>query len=88
MITGSFAASTAVCTRASGVRPSSLAFSLVIISRAADPSLICELLPAWITPSGFLNAGLSAAMDSSVPPRRTPSSVSMTVPSSSLTGVI
>ena len=57
------------------------------MSSAADPSLICELLPAWMVPSG-LNAGLSLAIDSSVPPRRTPSSVSMTVPSSSLTGVI
>ena len=87
MITGSSAARTAVCTRASGVRPSELAFSLVIMSRAADPSLICELLPAWMTPSG-LNAGLILAIDSSEPPRRTPSSVSTTVPSSSLTGAI
>ena len=87
MITGSSAASTAVCTRATGVRPSSRAFSLVVIISAAAPSLICELLPAWITPSG-LNAGLSWASFSSVEPRRTPSSVSITVPSSSLTGVI
>src|SRR5580704_15067268 len=41
-----------------------------------------------MVPSGFLKAGLSAAIESSVPPRRTPSSVSMTVPSSSLTRVI
>ena len=87
MMTGSSAASTAVCTRATGVRPSSAAFSLVVISSAAAPSLICELLPAWITPSGR-NAGLSLAMLSSVPPRRTPSSVSTTVPSSSFTGAI
>src|ERR1700728_4349407 len=76
MITGSSAARTAVCTRASGVRPSWLAFSLVIMSRAADPSLICELLPAWMTPP-VLNAGLSLAIDSSEPPRRTPSSASI-----------
>ena len=87
MMTGSSAASTAVCTRAIGVRPSSAAFSLVVMSSAAEPSLICELLPAWITPSG-LKAVLSLARPSSVPPRRTPSSVSTTVPSSSFTGAI
>src|SRR5271165_2094016 len=87
MITGSSAASTAVCIRAMGVSPSSAAFSLVVISSAALPSLIWELLPAWITPSS-LNAGLSLAIVSSVPPRRTPSSVSTTVPSSRVTGVI
>src|SRR5499427_8504834 len=41
-----------------------------------------------MTPSGLLNAGLSWAIVSSVPPRRTPSSVSTTVPSSSFTPVI
>src|SRR6516225_5350434 len=41
-----------------------------------------------MTPSGLLNAGLSCAIVSSVPPRRTPSSVSTTVPSSSFTAVI
>ena len=87
MMTGSSAASTAVCTRATGVRPSSAAFSLVVMSSAAAPSLICELLPAWITPSG-LNTVLSLARPSRVPPRRKPSSVSTTVPSSSFTGVI
>ncbi len=55
MITGSAPASTAVWMRASGVRPSSAAFALVVISSAAEPSLICELFPAVITPSG-LNA--------------------------------
>ena len=43
--------------RASGVRPSAAAFSLVVISRAADPSLIWELLPAVMRPSA-LKAGL------------------------------
>ena len=60
MMTGSSPASTAVCTRASGVRPSSRALSEVVISSAAAPSLICEALPAWMTPSS-LNAGLSPA---------------------------
>jgi hypothetical protein len=83
MMTGALAARTAVWTLAIGVRTSSRALSL----GAADPSLICELLPTWITPSG-LKAGLSLARPSTVPPRRTPSSVSATVPSSSLTGVI
>ena len=46
MITGSSPASTAVCTRASGFRPSSRAFSDVVISSAAEPSLICEEFPA------------------------------------------
>ena len=47
MMTWSSAARTAVCTRATGVRPSSCALSVVIISSAAAPSLICEELPAW-----------------------------------------
>src|SRR3974377_1880194 len=42
IITGSSPASTAVCTLASGVRPSSRALSEVIISMAAAPSLIWE----------------------------------------------
>ena len=87
MMTGSSPATTAVCTRASGVRPSSAAFSLVVISSAAEPSLICELLPAWITPSS-LKAGLSFASAASEPPRRMPSSAMTTVPSSSVTGTI
>ena len=46
MMIGSPPASTAVWIRAIGVRPSSAAFSLVVISSAADPSEICEELPA------------------------------------------
>ena len=87
MITGSAAASTAVWIRASGVSPSSAAFSLVVISSAAEPSLIWELFPAVMTPPG-LNAGLSAAMVSSVPPRRMPSSFVTTVPPGVVTGTI
>lgn len=36
------------------------------------PSLICEALPAVMAPSSR-NAGLIFAIDSIVPPRRTPS---------------
>ena len=87
MITGSPPASTAVCTRAIGVNPSSRALSEVVISSAADPSEICELLAAVITPSG-LNAGFSCASPSTLPPRRMPSSFVTTVPSGSGTGAI
>ena len=87
MITGSSAASTAVCTRASGVRPSSRALSEVIISTAAAPSLICEALPAWMTPPS-LKAGLSPASFSGLVPRRRPSSAASTWPSGSSTGAI
>src|SRR6266568_3898461 len=73
--------------RASGVRPSSLALSEVIISTAAAPSLICEELPAWMTPPS-LKAGLSPASFSGLVPRRRPSSVSNTRPSGSSTGAI
>ena len=59
--------------RARGVSPSSAAFSGVISSSAAAPSLIWLLLPAVITPSG-LKAGWSAASFSSVVSRRMPSS--------------
>ena len=87
MITGSAAASTAVWMRASGVRPSSLALAAVVTSSAAEPSLICELLPAVITPSGR-KAGFRPAMLSSVPPRRMPSSRLTWVPSGVVTGTI
>jgi hypothetical protein len=62
-MTGALAARTAVWTLAIEVRTSSQALSL----GAADPSLIYELLPTWITPSG-LKAGLSLARPSTVPP--------------------
>src|SRR4051794_26782125 len=84
---GSAAARAAVCTRASGVRPCAAANSLVVISSAAEPSEICEELPAWMTPSS-LKAGLSEPSFSMVPPRRTPSSVSITTPSGLVTGAI
>jgi hypothetical protein len=88
MITGSAPASTVVCTRAIGVSPSSRAFSEVVISSAADPSEICELLPAVITPPSGSKAGFSWASPSTVPPRRIPSSIDTTVPSGRMTGAI
>ena len=88
MMIGSPPASTAVWIRAIGVRPSSAAFSLVVISSAADPSEICEELPAVITPPSGLKTVLSAPRVSSVLPRLMPSSLEITVPSSSVTGAI
>jgi hypothetical protein len=61
MITGSAAASTAVCTRARGTSPSRRACSEVVMSRAAAPSEIWDALPAVITPSPGRNTGASAA---------------------------
>ena len=60
MMTGSAPASVAVCTLAIGLRPNDFAFSADMNSSAAEPSEICEELPAWITPSS-LNAGLSCS---------------------------
>src|SRR6266568_1394393 len=88
MMIGSVPASTAVWIRATGTRPSSAAFSLVVISSAAEPSEICEELPAVITPPSGLKTVLSAPRAATVLPRRTPSSRATTVPSSSLTGAI
>ena len=54
---------------------------------AAAPSEICEELAAVTTPSG-LKDGVSAAIFSRFTGTRTPSSVSKTAPSGSVTGVI
>src|SRR5674536_226063 len=72
MVTGSTPVSAKVWNRAIGVSPSSRAFSLVITSRAAAPSEICEEFPAVTTPSS-VKARLSAPRVSIVLPRRTPS---------------
>ena len=77
MITGLAPASVAVCTLAIGLSPSDLAFSADMNSMAAEPSEICEELPAWITPSS-LNAGFSDAIFSIGVSRRMPSSLSTT----------
>ena len=87
MITGSAPARVAVCTLASGLSPNDFAFSADMNSSAAEPSEICEELPAWITPSS-LNAGLSVAIFSMVVPRRMPSSLSTGLPSWSLIATI
>ncbi len=59
---------------ASGVTPSSLAFSSVITTIAAAPSLIVEALPAVTVPS-FLNAGRSLPRLSAVVLALIPSSL-------------
>ncbi|GAB4697761.1 hypothetical protein MOKP118_11850 [Mycobacterium avium subsp. hominissuis] len=46
MITGSAPASVAVCTFAIGLSPNSFAFSADMKRMAAEPSEICEELPA------------------------------------------
>ncbi len=76
-----------MCTRATGVKPSSRAFSDVVISSAAEPSEICDALPAVMTPSG-VKAVLSPASVSTVVPGRMPSSCSTTVPSGRVNGAI
>ena len=86
ILTGSSPVTTAVWTRASGVRPSALARSEVMISSAAAPSEICDALPAVIEPPSR-NGALSSASFSTVDPRRIPSS-SWTNPSPTATGTI
>ena len=88
MMIGSAPASTAVCTRAIGVSPSSRALSEVVISSAAEPSEICEELPAVITPPSGLNTVFSLASTSTVVPRRIPSSALISSPLSFVTGAI
>ena len=75
--------------RARGVRPSSLAFSSVMIRSAAEPSVICDELPAVTLPpsSSGRNDGFSLASDSSVVSRR-PSSTFISAPSAPSTGRI
>ena len=82
IITGSTPASANVWNRARGVRPSSLAFSSLMISSAAEPSVICDEFAAVTTPSG-LKAGFSLASVSIDESGRMPSSVRMvSLPSS------
>ena len=80
--TGSTPASANVWNRARGLRPSWFAFSSLMISTAAAPSVICDEFAAVITPSG-LNAGLSCASFSSDVSGRMPSSrLTISVPDS------
>ena len=77
MILGSTPARAPPTHVAIGLTPSSLAFSSLITTTAAAPSLIPEELPAVTIPS-FLNAGRSFARPSAVIPALGPSSVSNT----------
>ncbi len=72
IVTGSTPASAKLWKRALGVRPSSSAFSELMISTAEAPSVIWLLLAAVTLPSS-LNAGLSAAIFSIVDSRMPPS---------------
>ncbi len=74
IITGSTPARANVWKRARGVRPSSLAFSSLMTSSAAEPSVICDEFAAVTTPSS-LNAGFSLASVSIEESGRMPSSV-------------
>ena len=74
IITGSTPASAKVWKRARGVRPSLFAFFSLMMSTAAAPSVICDELPAVITPPSGLNAGFSRASFSRLVSVRMPSS--------------
>jgi hypothetical protein len=87
IVTGSTPARAKAWNRARGRSPSSLAFSSLMISRAAAPSLICEELPAVTFPSG-LKAGFRVASFSTLESGRTPSSRSKMPPSAPVTGMI
>ncbi len=88
IVTGSTPARANALKRARGFSPSSSAFSRLMISTAAAPSVICDELPAVTMPSG-LNAGFSPASTSGVVVGRMPSSRRMisTEPSSFLTSI-
>ena len=66
---GSTPAMTPVWKRTSGVSPSSAAFSLVITNSAADPSEICEALPAVTTPPSTKGVGNPANFSTEDPGR-------------------
>ena len=90
IVTGSVPATAKLWNRARGRRPSSAAFSALMISTADAPSVICDELPAVILPSS-LKAGLSLASVSAVVPSRMPSSavIISALPSTSIgTGTI
>ena len=87
MMVGSTPARAVATMRARGLSPRALARASDMISSAAAPSEICEELAAVTTPSG-LNDGASAAIFSRFTGTRTPSSVSNTLPSASVSGAI
>ena len=87
MVTGSTPARAKVWNVARGVRPSSAAFSSLMISTAEAPSVICELLaavtlPPWSsgTKAGFSLARLSMEESRMPSSARSTSSVSMSSP--------
>ncbi len=63
MVTGSTPARAKLWNLARILKPSSLAFSSLMIRTADAPSVICELLPAVCMPSG--STGFSRASSSS-----------------------
>ena len=85
MMVGSTPASAVATTRARGVSPRAFARASDMIRSAAAPSEICDELAAVTTPSG-LKDGASEAIFSRFTGTRTPSSVSKTEPSGSVTG--
>ena len=76
MIDGSTPPSAPVTNVAIGVTPNSLAFSSLITTTAAAPSLIPDALPAVTTPSGLPEQHLNLLRVSTVVPALGPSSVS------------
>ena len=76
MIDGSTPPRAPVTYVAIGVTPNSLAFSSLITTTAAAPSLIPDALPAVTTPPSFPEQHLNPAKDSAVVPGLGPSSVS------------
>ena len=75
MISGSTPPSAPATHVAIGVTPSSFAFSSLITTIAAAPSLIPEALPAVISPPSLPEQHFNFARDSTVVPARGPSSV-------------
>ena len=76
MIDGSTPPRAPVTYVAIGVTPNSLAFSSLITTTAAAPSLIPDALPAVTSPPSFPEQHLNPAKDSAVVPALGPSSVS------------
>ena len=87
MYSGRIAATVEAMIRARGLTPSFSAFSALITSTAAAPSLSGQALPA-VTEPPSLNTGLSPASISVVVPGRGPSSWETIVPSSLVTSTI
>ena len=87
MMAGSTPASEVATIRARGGSPRALARGSDMIRSAAAPSEIWEEFAAVTTPSD-LNDGASAAIFSRFTGTRTPSSVSNTLPSGSVSGAI